>query len=204
MFYDSLTGLPNVMLFLDRLQQAVAHAARRQQTIGLLYMDIDGFKRIVDFHGLAAGDNVMKEVAQRLRHCMQRQDDTVARLCGDQFAMILGDINDIEGARKVLDKITGAMKQAVVLEGQEQSVTLSIGASIFPQDGKDWSSLLQSASVAMHQGKSAGGNRYFCCGEEKNENTTAGVSRRFWPADKLWMQNGSLASRPTGLPAWKN
>ena len=175
MFYDSLTGLPNAMLFLDRLQQAVAHAARRQQVVALLYMDVDGFKRISDRHGASAGDSLMQEIAERLGRCIQRKEDTLARLCGDQFAMVLGGIDGVEGAVTVLDKVNGAMKKHFLIGNCEQPVSLSIGASIFPDHGKDWSALLRNASIAMHQAKSAGGNGYCCYGKEGKKQQGSGV-----------------------------
>lgn len=175
MFYDSLTGLPNAMLFLDRLQQAVAHAARRQQMVALLYMDIDGFKRISERHGVPAGDRLMQEIAERLGRCIQRKEDTLARLCGDQFAMVLGGIDGVEGAMTVLGKVDRVMKEHFLIGNCELSLTLSVGASIFPDDGKDWSALLRSASIAMHQAKSAGGGSYCCYGKEEKKQQGCGA-----------------------------
>lgn len=174
MFYDELTGLPNAMLFLDRLQQAVAHAARRQQIVALLYMDVDGFKRIADRHDAIDGDRLMQEVASRLGSCIQRKEDTLARLCGDQFAMVLGDIDGIDGLMKVIERVSDEMAARFRVGGREHFITLSLGASVFPGDGKDWSSLLRSASIAMHQAKAAGGGRYCCYGEEPRKQKYGG------------------------------
>jgi diguanylate cyclase (GGDEF)-like protein len=165
MLYDSLTGLPNAVLFVDRLQQALAHAARRKQQVGLVYLDIDRFRQLISAHGIACGDAALRELAARLRQCAERQEDTVARLCGDQFVLVLGDVDGVSGVRTVLNKIAAAVRREFVLDKVAATVTLSAGASVSPRDGKEWSELLRCASISMRQAKNAGGDCYFCYGE---------------------------------------
>lgn len=166
MFYDSLSGLPNAILFIDRLQQAVAYTMRRHQKMALVYLEIDGYSQINDTYGVPAGNRVINEVAQRLSSCVRRQEDTVGRICGDQFGIILGNIDGPAGVRKVLGNIAMAMEQDISFGDQELTITLSVGASICPQEGKEWSSLLRSASMEMHLAKDAGGDSYFLSGED--------------------------------------
>lgn len=165
MYYDSLTGLPNAVLFVDRLQHALAHAARSKQELALVYLDIDGFRSIVEEYGKDAGDKVLLRVAERLQGCALRQEDTIARLCGDQFLMVLGDICGVVDAKKVLDKIMDSMKPAFPVGDCEVTVKVSVGVSLFPQDGREWSPMLRRASLSMQQAKKDGGNKYVCYGE---------------------------------------
>lgn len=165
MFYDTLTSLPNAVLFLDRLQQSLAHASRRQQRVGVIYLDIDGFMQIVNFFGCAEGNALVKEIADRLQSCIQRNEDTLARLGGDQFAIILGDIDGLKGIQQIQAKIAQAMSRYFWIGGRGVTVTLSSAASLFPQDGKEWSSLLRAASMAMHLVKERGGDNHLCYGE---------------------------------------
>lgn len=192
MFYDSLTGLPNAILFIDRLQQALAHAARRSQQVALVYLDVDHFGQLIKTHGTVAGDVVLREMASRLKSCVSRQEDTVARLCGDQFVLILGDIDGVNGTRKILDKVFAAMQQKFCLEEVDTSVSLSIGASLFPHDGKEWSELLRCASMSMRQAKTAGGNRYFCQGDGNKERKKEAKEAR--KRDEVVLPSGLLGN----------
>lgn len=161
--YDSLTGLPNRNLFMDRFQHALSRATRGNKQIALFYLDLDHFKQVNDTLGHAAGDELLQLVALRLKQCM-REEDTVARLCGDEFAMIQVDVGGLDSVRKVLDKIFVSFRQSFQCGGQPLTESISIGVSIYPRDGSEVSDLLQCADIAMYRSKTTGGNRYlFYC-----------------------------------------
>ncbi len=168
MFCDVLTGLPDAVLFVDRLQQCLAHAARRKQQVALVYLDIDHFRQIVGTNGAASGDAVLRELADRLKRCALREEDTTARLCGDQFVMVLTD-TDAQGLKAVLNKILAATRRKFHVGGVDVSVSASIGASISPRDGNEWSPMLRHASTLMRQAKRAGGDRYVFDGDVADE-----------------------------------
>jgi diguanylate cyclase (GGDEF)-like protein len=180
MLCDIVTGLPDAVLFVDRLQQSLAHAARRKQQVALFYLDIDCFRQIIEANGPTCGDAVLRELAGRLGRCALRQEDTVARLCGDQFVMVLGDV-DTQGAKDVLDKIIAAMQQKFSVAGKELAVSVSIGASLFPHDGKEWSPMLRHASMLMRQAKLSGGNRYVYHGDGSGLREESMVGRQTSP-----------------------
>ena len=152
--HDSLTDLPNRRLFLDRLQQAERHAARHNETFTAALMDLDRFRDINNEFGHLAGDAVLRAVASRTLGCI-RQADTVARIGGDEFALILGGSGAAE-AGAVLAKIVAANAVPVRFEGRELPVSVSLGACAY--DGNE--DLLKRADSRMYQAKRAGGNRY--------------------------------------------
>jgi diguanylate cyclase (GGDEF)-like protein/PAS domain S-box-containing protein len=160
--HDLLTELPGRTLFLDRLEHALASSARRGQGFTVSYLDVDRFKEINDSLGHAAGDAVLQEVARRLRRCV-RAEDTVARLSGDEFAVVLAGVDRADAARGVLRKIVAAFRPAVRIAERIVPVTVSVGACLYPIDGRDGQTLLRRADGAMYQAKSAGGNcwRFF-------------------------------------------
>jgi diguanylate cyclase (GGDEF)-like protein/PAS domain S-box-containing protein len=160
--HDLLTDLPGRTLFLDRLEHSVASSARRGQGFTVAYLDVDRFKEINDSLGHAAGDTVLQEVARRLRKCV-RAEDTVARLSGDEFAVVLAGVDRVDAARGVLRKIVAAFRPAVRIAERIVPVTVSIGACLYPVDSKDGQALLRCADGAMYQAKSTGGNcwRFF-------------------------------------------
>ncbi|MBI3607070.1 MAG: MEKHLA domain-containing protein [Nitrospirae bacterium] len=159
--YDSLTGLPNRLLFADRLTHELAQARRAKQMVGLLFLDLDGFKPVNDSLGHDVGDLLLKAAAQRLAGSV-RASDTVARLGGDEFTVILHDLNPVEGAAVVAQKILHALSQPFVLEGREVSVTASIGITVYPLDGETVEGLLKNADTAMYRAKAqAGSYRFF-------------------------------------------
>ena len=166
--HDLLTDLPSRALFLDRLEHALAYSARRAQGFTVAYLDVDQFKSINDSLGHAAGDAVLKEVASRLKHCV-RGEDAVARLSGDEFAIVLTCVGHADAAEGVLKKIVTAFEPAVRTTHGSLPVTLSIGACLYPRDGEDAQTLLRCADAAMYQAKSAGGNcwRFFEAGKDK-------------------------------------
>ncbi len=163
--HDTLTGLPNRHLFTDRLTQALAMASRKSQGVALLFLDLDGFKAVNDRLGHAAGDQLLIMVAQRLRHAV-RASDTVARLAGDEFTVILSDIECADG-EEMVDAIAAVAEKLVAVTGQpyhldlgEAHVSASIGIAIFPSDAQDVDRLIIAADVAMYAAKRGGKNTY--------------------------------------------
>jgi diguanylate cyclase (GGDEF)-like protein/PAS domain S-box-containing protein len=156
--HDVLTGLPNRNLLRDRLHHAIAHAQRSGQQLAVLFLDLDHFKTINDSLGHAAGDNLLKTVATRLKASV-RETDTVARLGGDEFVILLEYLDHENVAITVAQKILTALAQPFVLERQDCVVTTSIGVALFPSDGEDTEILLQNADTAMYRAKAEGRNK---------------------------------------------
>ncbi len=157
--YDMLTNLPNRMLFRDRLENAINRAKRNGHIIGVMFIDLDGFKLINDSMGHRVGDKLLVEVARRLSTCI-RKSDTVARLGGDEFTVIMLDIHSMHSAHVVAKRITKALSKSYILEGKEMYVTASIGIASFPHDGKDVDELIKNADTAMYHAKERGKNNY--------------------------------------------
>jgi diguanylate cyclase (GGDEF)-like protein/PAS domain S-box-containing protein len=166
--HDSLTGLPNRVLFLDRLNQALAGARRQHKQFALMFLDLDRFKQINDTLGHRAGDVVLQEVAQRLSHCV-RGVDTVSRLGGDEFVVLLADIGGVDQAAHVAGTVMQQLAQPVALERQ-QAITpsVSIGIAICPSDGNTTEALLHHADVAMYHAKQDGRNAFRFFSPEMN------------------------------------
>lgn len=158
-YHDVLTGLPNRTLFNDRMQQAITQAKRDQTEFSLLFVDLDGFKDINDTHGHAAGDQLLKMVAERLRGCV-REGDTVARLGGDEFIVLLRDVSADLGLRNVARKIIESIARPYDLSVCMANITASIGISRYPGDAVLEEKLLSCADDAMYSAKRAGKNRY--------------------------------------------
>jgi diguanylate cyclase (GGDEF)-like protein/PAS domain S-box-containing protein len=155
--FDTLTGLPNRALFKDRLGQAISRAHREEWCTALLFLDLDRFKEINDTFGHAAGDEVLRELAQRLRACL-REGDTVARLGGDEFTVILEDAGSLEQVQKVAGKILEVFAQPVRVREQDFFVSASVGVAVYPEGGRDVESLLKHADTAMYFAKAEGRN----------------------------------------------
>ncbi len=158
-YYDPLTSLPNRRLLEDRLQVALAHAHRSQTRVAVMFVDLDRFKRINDTLGHEVGDQVLMEIAQRLRHCL-REDDTVARMGGDEFIIVLGDVKHEDAPAHVASKIIEALREPVVIDGRELVITTSIGISVYPEDGADATVLIKNADTAMYRAKDEGRNSF--------------------------------------------
>ena len=158
--YDARTGLPNRVLLLDRLEQAV-HAAHREHTpMALMYIDMDQFKCINDSLGHAAGDRLLQDTAARLIDCA-RSSDTVARLCGDEFCMILPNTAGPGGADEVAEKVFSTLAQPFMLRsGEEYHTSCSIGIAVYPDDAGDTDTLLRNADMAMYHAKDRGRNTF--------------------------------------------
>lgn len=156
--HDALTGLPNRMLFLDRLGQSLVRAQRRNTLVGVLFIDLDRFKRVNDTLGHAHGDTLICEVAQRLRSAT-RAEDIVARLGGDEFGVVI-DVARIGHVLQVVEKILGVVSEPYRIAGRELFSSCSIGVSVYPNDGNDGNSLLKNADAATFTAKNGGRNRF--------------------------------------------
>jgi len=157
--HDLLTDLPNRALFQDRLGHALRQAERRGWTMGVMFLDLDRFKAANDAFGHAAGDALLREVARRLSRCV-RASDTAARIGGDEFAVVLAELAQPEDATVVAKKILEAMAAPAALDGREYRISVSVGITLFPGDGRDAESLLRNADAAMFRAKQAGGSAY--------------------------------------------
>jgi diguanylate cyclase (GGDEF)-like protein/PAS domain S-box-containing protein len=157
--HDHLTGLPNRVLFGDRLGRELARATRNGTGLALLCLDLDGMKSVNDEHGHVAGDELLRAVARRLEGCL-RKEDTVARLGGDEFAVIVAGTIRREDVVAVLDKVHPAVGGEILIDGSRATTSLSIGIARFPFDGSEQRGLLWAADHAMYRAKRAGGNRY--------------------------------------------
>lgn len=157
--FDAITGLPNRMLFFDRLNQTLALAKRYEYMFALLFLDLDRFKLINDTMGHDIGDLLLKETANRLGDCL-RNSDTAARMSGDEFTIILTQINSIQGAEVVAHRIITSIATPFQLKDHTCSVSASIGISVYPLDGIDADTLLKNADTAMYRVKEQGRNNY--------------------------------------------
>jgi diguanylate cyclase (GGDEF)-like protein/PAS domain S-box-containing protein len=166
-YHDSLTGLPNRLLFRDRLDLALAQARRRGPGVALAFLDIDRFKVINDSLGHSLGDRLIEEVGRRLRAAV-REVDTVARLGGDEFTLLLPGVDDAEKAALVAAKALGSLRPPFAYEGRELFVTASMGLSLCPSDGFDAEAIIRNADVAMYRAKEEGGDRYRLFAPEMN------------------------------------
>ncbi|HSX51610.1 MAG TPA: EAL domain-containing protein [Cellvibrio sp.] len=169
-FHDALTSLPNRSLFYDRIYHGLARARRSESKIALMLLDIDRFKNINDSLGHDAGDILLKAIAMRLIEGV-RDMDTVARLGGDEFVVVLEGIHDLDDVSFVANKLLTTLSRPLEISGHSISTTVSIGVSIFPDDGMDTDELLKNADVAMYKAKEAGKNN--CQFYAKGMNATA-------------------------------
>jgi diguanylate cyclase (GGDEF)-like protein/PAS domain S-box-containing protein len=157
--HDPLTGVPNRLLLTDRIDQAIARAHRDARQIAVLFMDLDNFKQINDTLGHLAGDKLLQSVAKRLLECV-RTPDTVSRQGGDEFVLLLQDVNQPEDAAVTARRILKSMADTHFIDGHEIPITASIGVSIYPSDGQDAETLIKHADRAMYEAK-AGGHHTF-------------------------------------------
>lgn len=158
-YYDPLTELPNRRNFFERLDQAAAFSRRSESPMALLYLDLDHFKSINDTLGHGMGDALLKTLAQRLSACVSRETDVVARLAGDEFAIILPDTSRAD-AGKVADRLICEVRQAILIEGNELSPTISVGISMFPVDSNNPEELVKFADMALYKAKEQGKNTF--------------------------------------------
>jgi diguanylate cyclase (GGDEF)-like protein/PAS domain S-box-containing protein len=158
-YHDALTGLANRKQFYERLSQSIDWAHKNNQLVGLMFLDLDGFKQVNDTLGHDTGDQLLRVVAQRLTSSL-RSSDIVSRLGGDEFTVILPGIPQLEYVAKVAEKILETLSQVFLLEGQNVFVTVSIGISIYPLDGEVEETLIKNADAAMYRAKQLGRNQY--------------------------------------------
>ncbi len=170
--FDALTGLPNRALLADRFSQMIVQAKRRDSPLGVLFIDLDEFKIVNDTLGHAGGDALLKEVAVRLQSAV-RTGDTVARISGDEFAVVLADLARPEDAALVAQKVIDRLAAAVEIHGKEVFVTASVGIAAFPGDGADAEALIGAADAAMYRAKQAGRNAYQFFTAEINQRSRA-------------------------------
>ncbi len=157
--HDFLTGLPNRALLADRLERSIALAERHGKRVGLMYLDVDNFKEINDTFGHSIGDQLLQSIARRLLACV-RFSDTVSRQGGDEFVVLLADVEDASGIVLTAQKLIEAMAEPHLIGDQSLHVTLSIGFSIYPDDAKDIDTVLCNADAAMYHAKKCGRNNY--------------------------------------------
>lgn len=157
--FDPLTALPNRALFFDRLDRLISHATRYRETFAILFIDLDRFKEVNDSFGHAAGDLLLTRVAERLRDTV-RASDTVARVGGDEFTVLLSRIAAAADAEQVANKIVDAISEPFQLGSQRCSIGACVGISLFPEDGTDVDTLLKEADAAMYQAKQSGRGTY--------------------------------------------
>lgn len=157
--HDFLTGLPNRMMFGHLLQQAVQTAKRYQKQFAVLFIDLDGFKDINDRMGHEAGDELLKEIAQRLKNDL-RAADVAARVGGDEFVLLMEEVTDSGSVATVARKINESIAQPLTIHGREQHITASIGISLYPNDAEEGPALLSQADRAMYAAKANGKNHY--------------------------------------------
>jgi diguanylate cyclase (GGDEF)-like protein/PAS domain S-box-containing protein len=162
-YNDTLTGLPNRKLMFDRMEQAIISAKRRPQKLAVLFLDLDSFKKVNDKFGHNVGDKLLIEVANGLKEVVQRGNDTVARIGGDEFLILLTDVSDKNNVEILIGKIFEKFSKPVSLElfHLEIKVNISIGVSIFPDHGKDSDTLISNADTAMYVVKKKGGKNKF-------------------------------------------
>lgn len=158
-YYDILTGLPNRVLFEDRFTLELAHAHRNKRMLAVLFLDLDSFKNVNDSLGHRIGDRLLREIALRLKGIL-RKVDTISRMGGDEFVILLPEISRIDDTEIVTKKILGVLQRPFIVNEKRLYMTTSIGVSIYPEHGKDMDTLLQKADTAMYKAKELGGN---CC-----------------------------------------
>jgi diguanylate cyclase len=169
---DFLTGLPNRGLLTDRLAQSIALAQRHGKRVALMYLDLDNFKDINDSLGHSVGDQLLQSAAKRLTGCI-RHSDTVSRQGGDEFVVLLSEVEAAQDAAIAAEKLLKAMAEPHLIGGHRLDVTLSIGISIYPDDGEDAEAVLTNADTAMYHAKRGGRNNYLRFTPEMNARLVA-------------------------------
>jgi diguanylate cyclase (GGDEF)-like protein len=169
-YHDGLTGLPNRSMFSKLLSQSISGAHRYGRRLAVAFLDLDRFKQINDTLGHDVGDQLLQDVAKRLKLCV-RESDTVARLGGDEFVVLLSELSDVKAAAVIAEKILLAIAKPFTLIGHEFRITASIGISAYPLDGLDEQTLTKNADVAMYKAKAEGKNNFQFYSESLNTNS---------------------------------
>lgn len=168
--HDALTGLPNRVLFNDRLTQELAHAQRNKQKLAVMLLDLDYFKDVNDKLGHSVGDKLLQLVGRRLAGLL-RKSDVVARMGGDEFLLLLPEIARVENVVKVANKILEVIRKPFVFNSHELDITTSIGIAVFPNDGEDPSTLVKNVDMAMYRAKGRGRDNHQCYSVEEGRET---------------------------------
>jgi diguanylate cyclase (GGDEF)-like protein/PAS domain S-box-containing protein len=199
-YHDVLTSLPNRLLFRDRIAVALAHAKRRRRSAAVMFLDLDQFKLVNDTLGHTVGDRLLQAISTRIVSCV-RAADTVARMGGDEFTILLSDLKDREGAEAVASKVLAAVRRPVVIDDHVLHVTTSIGMALFPADGSDAESLLKKADAAMYRAKDRGRDTFIWAapaglrgGEERLEDAL----RRALDSGEFVLEYQPIAETATG------
>jgi diguanylate cyclase (GGDEF)-like protein len=158
-YYDSLTGLPNRVLLIDRLTLALAHAHRIKKRLAVMFLDFDNFKLVNDNYGHSIGDLFLKEMGQRLKSAI-REEDTLARLGGDEFIIVLPELVDRENAMTLAEKLVELGRKPFDFAGNKIKSSFSIGIALYPDDGADYETLLDKADTALYKAKRKGRDGY--------------------------------------------
>lgn len=168
-YHDALTGLPNRLLLADRMKQALPFAIRSETSLAIMYLDLDGFKMVNDTLGHDQGDEMLKIVSSRLLKAL-RKEDTVARIGGDEFIVLIQDVTAYAAISKVAEKIIACFQSPFKIKDQDFFITTSIGIAISPTDGEDIHTLMRNADIALYRGKEKGENQaVFCSTQIKDE-----------------------------------
>ena len=202
-YHDALTQLPNRRLFVERLELSLLTAKRARGNVAVLFIDLDRFKIINDTLGHSVADALLVEIAQRLKSCV-RQTDTVARHGGDEFTVILPDLNQPEDAAQVAEKILERVVEPVMAGATAIEISVSIGIAVYPFDGNDIDTLLRNADDAMYRAKQAGRNTYQLCTEQMKTRASERLSmqsrlRKAMADDELVLAYQPQVSIGTGL-----
>ena len=161
-YYDSLTKLPNRLLFADRVKQAINLARRTEKFIGIIFLDLDSFKSVNDTLGHNGGDELIEKVAQKLSASV-RKSDAVSRFGGDEFLIMLNHISEVTDVMRIAEKLMNLFNTPFMLNGQEMFMTASAGIALYPADGEDTETLVKNADIAMYHAKGKGKNQYALC-----------------------------------------
>jgi len=166
--YDALTQLPNRVLLNDRFIQALAHCKRQNKLLAVCFLDLDNFKPVNDLYGHDSGDQLLIDVAHRIKAII-RDEDTLSRQGGDEFVLLLGDIESFSHCEKMLKRITQSLAQPYIIDRQSISISASIGVTLYPIDDSDSDTLMRHADHAMYQAKTSGRNRYQLFNTEQSQ-----------------------------------
>ena len=193
--YDALTGLPNRVVLADRLKQATAQTRRRENLMGLVYLDLDGFKEVNDSHGHETGDALLIVLSQRLKEAL-REGDTLARIGGDEFVAVLTDLSSTRECEVVLSRLLQAAASPVLVKDLTLRVSASLGVTLFPLDSGDPDTLLRHADQAMYQAKQAGKNRYHLFDQERDRQARSHLESYHRIAEALEQEEFVLHYQP--------